>query len=228
MTVRALRRGSIAASRVTSVPFTLNAPTLREELVSSSGGTSVTIGPITPAANALVLVWAAASGAAAAPSSMTGWGITFTRVAFYFDAGFAYGLALFAGSAASPTTGTGSFNLVGGSNGWGYRVEDWTGSSTPTVRQVKNSPAPASASTAAITLDTPPQASSAAVGLFLKQGNTTLFTAGSDFTAGLNAGYTTPTTTIFTEYDIGPADGAVDCTFSSAFWAGIAAEIGAP
>lgn len=228
MTVKALRRGSIAASRVTAVPFTGLAVAMLDQAATTTGTDPVVSASVSPTANALVVVWVGATGAGGAPVGCSGCGITFTRSGEFYD-GANRAVALFAGSSASPTSGAISVDLAATPTGHAYRIEEWTASATPGVRQTKTGSSASSTTGASITLDNAPQASSATAGLILA-GGSAIITAGSDFTAGLNASYSTPTARAFTEYDIVPVDGTVDCSWSSGgdAWSGTAAEIGAP
>lgn len=231
MTVRALRRGSIAASQVSSAPFSLNEPTL---VIAASGSNADATGYTTtagadPTANALVLIAVGFSGGTnVGPTSITGNGITYSLVAESFNAVSTVGVALWAGSAASPSVGAVSINFGETKTSCAWVVHEYTGSVTPAIVQSKiansGSGTPSSLS---VTLDAVPDASSAAAGLFLHT-NTGDFTAGTDFTIVGQNTRTAPNTVTMVEYDLVPVDAVVDCTFSSGRWAGIAFEVGAP
>lgn len=213
-----------------AAPFTLNAPTLLEQVASSANLTTYSNASFTPTANALVLVWVASSGGSADVSSVTGNGITYAEVTSIGSGVTNISVSLWAGSAASPSNGAISITFPAGRTGCNWRVEEWTGSVTPTVRQFKtDQEESASANTVGdVTLDALPQATSAVAAMFAKN-STGDFTAGTDFTPGLNSGHTTPVSRALTEYDIVPVDALADCSWATAApWHGLAIEIGAP
>lgn len=232
MTVRALRRGAIAASRVTSVPFSGLAITELVENSTTSGLTTYTTGSITPTADALVAVWVMSTGGNTPffPSSIVGNGITYSMVQSVRDSSTNYDLSLWTGSAASPSAGTVAINYSGGGKtGCCWHIHQWTASVTPSVRQTKTNlnTSGTGQQSASVTLDSAPQASSAVVGGFFKLGSG--MTQGTDFTGIFFGSYTSPTVAALVEYDIGPVDGTADCTWTGdAVWLALAAEIGAP
>lgn len=228
MSVRALRRGAIAASRVTAAPFTLNSVSLLTASSNTTALTTYTTASVTPTANRLVLVWAFGRGGEPAPDSVTGNGITYSLVAASTDATSVWSASLWAGSSPTPSAEAVSITFPAGRTGCLWRVEEWDGSSTPAVRQFKVGKDTGNSQAASITLDASPQASSAVAAGFLKNVSGA-FTAGSDFTAGANLSMSTPTSQALTEYDIGPVDAVADCSWAtSGVWVGLAVEIGAP
>lgn len=222
MTVRALRRGSIAASRVTAAAGLSVA--LLEQNATTTGTDPVVSGSVSPTANALVVVWVAATNAGGVPATCTGCGITFTREAQFYD-GINRTVAVFAGSSATPTAGAITVDMFAAPTGHAYRIEEWTGPATPAVLQTKTGNG-SGATSAALTLDSAPAAGSATAGLFLVSAIEAI-TAGDGFTAGLHSSYDTPVARAFTEHTLAPADGVVDCSWvSSRTWSAVVAEIG--
>lgn len=227
MTVRALRRGSIAASRVTSVPFGSLAVAQLTQAFPTNSASSFATASIAPTANALVCVWVAGVSSSSSATTVTGNGITYNLILVAHPGAFAFGL--FAGSAASPSAGAVTINFDASQSGCVYRVEEWTATATPAVRQTKSGfDASGTATSAAITLDAAPQATSATA-LLLGKSNSATITPGTDFSETLELSRTSPTRMGFHEYDIVPVDAVCDCSWVTAgTWSGIAAEIGAP
>lgn len=225
MTVRALRRGALAKGAAAPAFSGLAVAALTQSQ-SNVDGSVYTTASVAPAANRLVCVWVAGTGGADAGVTVSGNGITYTLAgsSTWDLTGRQY---LYVGSSATPSAGAITITFDVGRTGAGWRVEEWSGSVTPTVRQAKGG-AGAGATTASITLDATPQASSATV-LWLHKSHTNTTNPGTDFTETMDTQTTSPASCWFHEYDIGPVDAVCDCSWTGAIgWRGLAAEIGGP
>ena len=227
MSVRSLRRGSIAASRVTSTPFSQIEASLTDGESTTDDTTSYASASITPTANALVLVWVISSDAGTQQiPTLSGNGITWSQVATQ-TAGGTRRVTLFSGTSASPSTGAVTANFGATTQtGCSITIHQFVGSVTPTVRQSKVGTA--TGTSASVTLDTPPVSTSAVVG-GLARSTVETTTAGSGFSVRIDDGYATPNVARFVEYDLTAVDGTAACSWTTASTYGmVVVEVGGP
>lgn len=137
--------------------------------LSGNSGTTTTVyttGSYTPAANRLLLLHISAglSGAAAAPSSVAGNGLTWTKVADLSTGNSNVNSSLWtAWSGASPTTGALTITFAVASANCGWRVLAFDDTNAAPRGAIKS--LAATSTTPAVTLDSAPLATSATVGI---------------------------------------------------------------
>lgn len=203
---------------------------------STTDATSFTTASATPTANRLYLAWVETSHATAAPTpTASGWGLTWTQVATVhladLGSGSARRITLFSAS-GSGSSGTVAFSFGGvTATGCLGHIHEWTGATIPYIQQFITKSLTAGGYTSASTTLTQAVQSTgtttAVVGMVEKDA-VLAFTVGTGFTSAYDNGYSTPATRALVEYDIGPTDGVLDCTWAATAsgWTAIAVELG--
>lgn len=203
---------------------------------STTDATSFTTASATPTANRLYLAWVETTHATAAPTpTASGWGLTWTQVATVhladLGSGSARRITLFS-SSGSGSSGTLVFSFGGvTATGCLGHVQEWTGAALPYIEQSITKSLTAGGYTSASTTLTFPvktTATTTAVVGMVEKDAVLAFTVGTGFTSAYDNGYSTPATRALVEYDIGPTDGVLDCTWAATAsgWTAIAVELG--
>lgn len=229
MTVRGLRRGSIAASRVMS-----GGPLTQTFLTANMSGTDVSsqeTGSFTPTAGSLILLWCVNTQIPASTVTATASnGMTITPVATVTRASpnDTFRLTLFK-AVGIAVAGTVTFTFTSGlQTGMGFYIHEYKNLGTPVLRQSRTDFA-SSGTTGTMTFSTPIGGTTTeyAVVSAGSVNSTNAFTPGTDFTELYDQAYLSPTTRLFVQHDIAPTDSTSDFTWANtSAHLHIAAEIG--
>lgn len=232
MSVRALRRGSIAASRVQAAPGggTLTHTPALASAMSSADVSSAETASFTPTAGSRVLLWCVSTHASPVPTvtATASNGMTITEVASSTrpSANDVYRITLLTAVGVA-VAGTVTFTFPDTQTGTGYYIHEYMNLGTPTVRQsnINNG----SSSGGSVTLGSAVGGTDdayATVGGVMVNASASI-TPGTDFTELYEVAYATPTARLFVEHDLGPVDNVIDHTKSaSVSWAAIGVELG--
>lgn len=197
-----------------------------------NGGASSATGSISPAANSLILVAVSTglSGAAAAPSSLSGLGLTWTARGNATIGNGNLNVALFSAQEdASPGSGAITITYSGTPTNCIWEVVQVTGHDTtsPIGQTKQRGGAGFSFENPSLTFDSAVDATSGIFGAFTKNNQTAVGTAGGGYTKiGTGHDDGTPSNQIFAQYDAQAGaghDGIFDMSWDSASGVAIAA-----